>query len=100
MQASRWSMGRWNCSAWSTPPQWPTGRPCYGCSRAVAVTALVFVSFLLCGMYMRYHQRGPLTSVTRLMVLLLLADRDRRGWRAGRRLTPGVANWSPCCCSP
>jgi cyclic-di-AMP phosphodiesterase PgpH len=42
-------------------------------NRSVAVTGLIFVAFLLCGMYMRYHQRGPLTSVARLIVLLLLA---------------------------
>ena len=42
-------------------------------NRTVAVTGMIFVAFLLCGMYMRYHQRGPLTSLTRLILLLLLA---------------------------
>lgn len=42
-------------------------------TRAAAVTALIFAAFLICGMYMRYHQRGPLISLTRLVLLLLLA---------------------------
>ena len=42
-------------------------------NRSVAVTGLIFVAFLVCGMYMRYHQRGPLISLTRLILLLLLA---------------------------
>ncbi len=37
------------------------------------MTALVFVVLVLCGIYMRYRQRGPLTSLTRLLVLLSLA---------------------------
>ncbi len=41
--------------------------------RAAAVTALIFAAFLLCGIYMRFRQRGPLVSLTRLIVLLLLA---------------------------
>jgi putative nucleotidyltransferase with HDIG domain len=41
--------------------------------RAGAVIAMVFVAFLLCGIQMRWRQRGPLTSLTRLIVLLLLA---------------------------
>jgi cyclic-di-AMP phosphodiesterase PgpH len=41
--------------------------------RAAAVTALVFAAFVLCGVYMRYRQRGPLASMTRLIVLVLLA---------------------------
>jgi putative nucleotidyltransferase with HDIG domain len=43
------------------------------CSRAFAVTALIFVLFLLCGIHMRFRQRGPLVSLTRLIVLLLMA---------------------------
>lgn len=42
-------------------------------SRATAITGLVFVAFLLCGIHMRYRQRGPLASLTRLVVLLFLA---------------------------
>jgi len=41
--------------------------------RGVAMTSLIFVAFLLCGVHMRYRQRGPLASLTRLIVLLLLA---------------------------
>jgi cyclic-di-AMP phosphodiesterase PgpH len=51
--------------------------------RAAATASLIFVAFLVCGMYMRYHQRGPLTSLTRLIVLLLLAI-----------ATVGVARWA------
>ena len=42
-------------------------------ARALAVTSLIAVCFLACGVYMRFHQRGPLVSLTRLIVLLLLA---------------------------
>ena len=42
-------------------------------ARAVAVTCLVFVGLLLCGVHMRFRQRGPLASLTRLVVLLLMA---------------------------
>ncbi|MFZ1933610.1 MAG: HDIG domain-containing metalloprotein [Thermoguttaceae bacterium] len=42
-------------------------------ARAVAVVALAFVALLMCGIYMRYRQRGPLASLTRLLVLLLMA---------------------------
>jgi hypothetical protein len=41
--------------------------------RAAAITAMVFLLFLLCGVHMRYRQRGPLASLTLLVVLLLLA---------------------------
>jgi hypothetical protein len=41
--------------------------------RAATVLAMVFAMLVLCGAYMRFRQRGPLTSVTRLLVLLLLA---------------------------
>jgi putative nucleotidyltransferase with HDIG domain len=51
--------------------------------RALALTVLVFTAFLLCGIYMRYHQRGPLNSVTRLILLLLLAA-----------ATVGLARWA------
>ncbi|MEN6450735.1 MAG: HDIG domain-containing metalloprotein [Thermoguttaceae bacterium] len=40
--------------------------------RATGVTALIFSAFLLCGIYMRFRQRGPLASLTRLIVLILL----------------------------
>jgi putative nucleotidyltransferase with HDIG domain len=42
-------------------------------ARFMAVVGLIFASLLACGVYMRYHQRGPLASLTRLIVLLLLA---------------------------
>jgi len=42
-------------------------------ARAAIVTLLIFSLFVLCGIYMRYRQRGPLASVTRLTVLLMLA---------------------------
>ena len=51
-------------------------------ARACAIVALVFTAFLVCGMFMRYHQRGPLTSLTQLIVLLLLAI-----------ATVGLARW-------
>jgi len=42
-------------------------------ARSIAVTGMIFVALLLCGIYMRYRQRGPLASLTRLIVLLLMA---------------------------
>ena len=42
-------------------------------ARSTAITGLIFVAFLLCGIHMRYRQRGPLASLTRLIVLLFLA---------------------------
>jgi cyclic-di-AMP phosphodiesterase PgpH len=42
-------------------------------ARATAVTAIVFMVLILCGMYMRFRQRGPLMSLTRLLALMLLA---------------------------
>ena len=41
--------------------------------RAGVVLALVFAMFVLCGVYMRYRQRGPLDSFTRLLALILMA---------------------------
>ena len=41
--------------------------------RLATITLLAFALFVLCGMYMRYRQRGPLASATRLTVLLMLA---------------------------
>ena len=51
-------------------------------ARSLAITGLVFAAFLVCGMYMRYQRRGPLTSLTQLIVLLLLAI-----------ATVGLARW-------
>jgi len=59
-------------------------------SRALAVTGMVFALLLLCGIYMRYRQRGPLASLRRLTVILLLgivvvwgaAQGYRDAWRA------------------
>ena len=42
-------------------------------ARGTAVVALVFTALVLCGVYMRYRQRGPLTRLSRLIVLLFLA---------------------------
>ncbi len=42
-------------------------------TRAAAIVALIFAMFSLCGIYMRYRQRGPLASWTRLSVMLALA---------------------------
>ncbi len=42
-------------------------------TRATAVLAMVFGMFILCGVYMRCRQRGPLASVTQLTVILLMA---------------------------
>ncbi len=41
--------------------------------RATAVVAIIFAMFLLCGMYMRFRQRGPLASFGRLTAILILA---------------------------
>ncbi|MGA2620248.1 MAG: HDIG domain-containing metalloprotein [Thermoguttaceae bacterium] len=38
-----------------------------------AVLIIVFALFILCGVYMRYRQRGPLASLGRLIGMLLLA---------------------------
>ncbi len=68
-------------------------------ARAVAVVALVFVALLMCGIYMRYRQRGPLASLTRLLVLLLMAvvAVALSCWAA---VPPDrcAANCSRCCC--
>ena len=40
--------------------------------RAGVVTAFIFAGFLLCGIHMRFRQRGPLASPARLIVLLLM----------------------------
>ncbi len=50
-----------------------TGRIGQMAVRSIAVTGLVFAALVLCGIYMRYRQRGPLASLTRLLVLLSLA---------------------------
>ena len=42
-------------------------------SRGMAVLGVIFVLFILCGMYMRFRQRGPLARLGRLTVMLLLA---------------------------
>jgi putative nucleotidyltransferase with HDIG domain len=42
-------------------------------TRGAAVLMVVFVLLLLCGVYMRYRQRGPPASVGRLVGLLVLA---------------------------
>jgi len=42
-------------------------------TRAAAVLTVIFGMFILCGIYMRYRQRGPLASVRRLTTILLLA---------------------------
>jgi membrane-associated HD superfamily phosphohydrolase len=47
--------------------------PIFRIDRATAIIGLIFTGFLLCGLYMRYRHRGPLASLTRLVVLLLMA---------------------------
>ncbi len=41
--------------------------------RNLTMMLVAFTLFILCGVYMRYRQRGPLASVVRLNVMLLLA---------------------------
>ncbi len=41
--------------------------------RGATMALVAFALFILCGIYMRYRQRGPLASVVRLNVMLLLA---------------------------
>jgi cyclic-di-AMP phosphodiesterase PgpH len=58
--------------------------------RTAVVAVMIFALFVLCGIYMRYRQRGPLASVTRLTTILLLAIvtvaagrvMSREPWRA------------------
>jgi putative nucleotidyltransferase with HDIG domain len=42
-------------------------------ARGSAVLAIVFAMFVLCGVYMRYRQRGPLASLGRLTSMLIMA---------------------------
>jgi hypothetical protein len=42
-------------------------------ARTAAVLFLLFALLMLCGIHMRYRQRGPLASLGRLSVILLLA---------------------------
>ena len=51
--------------------------------RAAAVALMSFALFVLCGVYMRFRQRGPLDSVGRLAVVLVLAV-----------VTVAVARWT------
>ncbi len=51
--------------------------------RASAALMMIFGMFILCGVYMRYRQRGPLASTVRLTVILLLAV-----------VTVSVARWA------
>lgn len=53
-------------------------------TRATAVVAMIFVMLVLCGIYMRYRQRGPLASFARLSVILALAV-----------TTVAVSRWPP-----
>jgi len=43
-------------------------------ARGTAITGVIFTAMLLCGIHMRYRQRGPLASLTRLVVLLMLSS--------------------------
>ncbi len=50
------------------------GRPMhYKIMRAVAMTVMIFTAFILCGIYMRYRHGGPLSGMTRQVVMLLFA---------------------------
>ncbi len=40
--------------------------------RATVMAALIFATFIICGTYMRYRQRGPLARIKRLSVILAL----------------------------
>jgi len=42
-------------------------------TRATVVVAMIFAMFLLCGLYMRYRQSGPLASFSKLSAILLMA---------------------------
>jgi hypothetical protein len=42
-------------------------------TRAVAVTVMIFTAFVLCGVYMRYRQGGPIAGITRQVIMLLIA---------------------------
>ena len=42
-------------------------------ARGIAVLAVTFAMFIICGMYMRYRQPEPLASLGRLIAMLLLA---------------------------
>jgi putative nucleotidyltransferase with HDIG domain len=52
-------------------------------ARGAAIVVMVFAAFVLCGVYMRYRQRGPLLSVIRLTMILVLAV-----------LTVALARWA------
>jgi putative nucleotidyltransferase with HDIG domain len=41
-------------------------------TRAAVVVVMIFVMFLLCGLYMRYRQRGPLASIGKLIAILVM----------------------------
>ena len=41
--------------------------------RGTVAVSMIFAMFVLCGIHMRYRQRGPLASVRRLSVMLALA---------------------------
>ncbi|MGD0515964.1 MAG: HDIG domain-containing metalloprotein [Thermoguttaceae bacterium] len=41
--------------------------------RAVAMTIMIFTAFVLCGIYMRYRQGGPLSGLPQQIVMLLIA---------------------------
>jgi cyclic-di-AMP phosphodiesterase PgpH len=45
----------------------------YMITRAVAVTVMIFTAFVLCGFYMRYRQGGPISGITRQVIMLLIA---------------------------
>jgi cyclic-di-AMP phosphodiesterase PgpH len=42
-------------------------------TRAIAVTIMIFTAFVLCGIYMRYRQGGPIAGITRQVIMLLIA---------------------------
>jgi len=53
-------------------------------TRAAAVVAMIFMMLVLCGIYARYRQRGPLASFGRLSVILALAV-----------ITVALSRWAP-----
>jgi cyclic-di-AMP phosphodiesterase PgpH len=48
-------------------------QPSQQIERGLALLAMIFTAFVLCGTYMRFRQRGPLLSIVRLVTMMMLA---------------------------
>ena len=68
-------------------------------TRAAAVLFIIFALLMLCGVYMRHRQRGPLASLGRLTVILLLALAAVMLARWAAK-DPAGRIGARCCCSP